>query len=100
MPARAILTPAQLSAWEVYVSDPIHLEADDLDDEYGPTAAEYRTAAGCLRGRRLVVPRDQFEQVDRVLTEACNSADSEGTKAGNGAARALVNLADKLRRSE
>lgn len=93
MPRRIRMSESQASAFEIYVGDPIHCEYAPPD---GPSCSDYRRVAAMRKGNALLVPRGTEDVVDRVLTEATNSADSERTRAGDGAAKALVNLSKKL----
>lgn len=71
------LTRSQLSAVEIYVTDPVH------DDEHGTT---FR-----LTGSKLEISGDLNAAID-LLTEAANSADVDGV-----GVVALTNLIRKAR---
>jgi hypothetical protein len=84
------LTPAQRSAFEIYVADPAHTEDGALDGEGDlASVAQYRQVAACWRGASLVIPVDIADAVWRVIVDAANSADGERTPEGDRAARSL-----------
>ncbi len=81
MSARVKLTPAQVSAVEIYIADPIH------------EITEIR-----LDGRWLVVDCS-YERASEILIDASNSADAhmDGKEPDRGACTALDNVLTKVR---
>jgi hypothetical protein len=79
------LTPAQRSAVEIYVTDPVHAE-------------DYPEAS--LHGSILHLD-SSYERAADILIEASNSADvgaREGQQRDHGAVKALDNVLGKLRK--
>jgi hypothetical protein len=85
---RLRVTPAQASALEIYVLDPIHAEAAEFFEE------PEDVFPGALAGRWLEIPRDRRDDACRILIEAANSADEDGC-----GAVALTNLSYHVRRA-
>jgi len=90
-----LMTHAQVSAFEIYIADPAHHDPINDDDD-SPAATDYMRITSLRSGNSLNVTAESISVLDLVLAEASNSADSERTKQGDGAARALINLSRKV----